>query len=76
MGVEKKRKNKGYKPSVWRLLVHMNMGNVTMYNIFGQTLQHTLRHNIKIHFSLMYFTFGITERTNCIEIQVRNSLYC
>ena len=31
-----------------------------------------LRHNIKINFSLRYVTFGITERTNCIETQVKN----
>ena len=31
-----------------------------------------LRHNITINFSLMYVTFGITERTNCIETKVKN----
>ena len=31
-----------------------------------------LRHNITINFNLKYDTFGITERTNCIETQVKN----
>ena len=31
-----------------------------------------LRHNITINFSLKYVTFCITERTNCIETQVKN----
>ena len=31
-----------------------------------------LRHNITINFSLKYVTFGITERTNGIETQVKN----
>ena len=31
-----------------------------------------LRHNISINFSLKYVTFGITERTNCIETKVKN----
>ena len=31
-----------------------------------------LKHNITINFSLKYVTFGITERTNCIETQVKN----
>ena len=31
-----------------------------------------LRHNITINFILKYVTLGITERTNCIETQVKN----
>ena len=54
----------------------------TINHLFGECnhVQHfwtnlamfLLRHNITINFSLKYVTLGITERTNCIETQVKN----
>ena len=46
--------------------------NVTVQHFWTNLTMFLLRHNITINFSLKYVAFGITERTNRIETQVKN----
>ena len=61
----------------------MEIDNIN--HLFGKYVQHVwanlttflLRYNITMHLSLKYVTFGITDRTHCIEKnRSNNSLYC